>query len=97
MGVATNKLIAKIASRCAKPDGLLYVMAGREASFLAPLPIGMLPGVGEKTEVHLKRLGIRKVGDLSRFDEELLRITFGKTGTYLHNSAMGLGSGVPGW
>jgi len=92
VGLATNKLIAKVASRCAKPDGLLYVMAGREASFLAPLSIDFLPGVGEKTGLHMKRLGIRTIGQLSGFDEDLLRIAFGRTGAYLHNSAMGLGS-----
>jgi len=92
VGVATNKLIAKVASRCAKPAGILSIMAGHEAGFLSPLPIGILPGVGEKTGAHLKRLGIRRIGELARFDEELLRITFGKVGSYLHTSAMGLGS-----
>lgn len=96
VGVATNKLVAKVASRCAKPAGLLYVMSGHEASFLSPLPIGMLPGVGEKTQLHLKRLGIRRIGELARFDEELLRITFGRTGTCMHASAMGLGGELLG-
>jgi DNA polymerase-4 len=90
-GIATNKLVAKVASQSAKPAGLLYVMPGREAAFLAPLPIGALPGVGEKTEAHLTRLGIKKIGELARLDEELLRITFGRTGEFLHASAMGLG------
>jgi DNA polymerase-4 len=90
-GIATNKLVAKVASQCAKPAGLLYVMPGREAAFLAPLPIGALPGVGEKTEAHLGHLGIKKIGELARLDEELLRITFGRTGAFLHASAMGRG------
>jgi len=91
VGMASNKLVAKVASRCAKPSGLLYVMPGREASFLSPLPVGMLPGIGEKTGTHLRRLGIRRIGELARLDEELLRIAFGRTGSFLRASAMGLG------
>jgi DNA polymerase-4 len=58
IGIANSKVVAKVASEEAKPDGLLEVDEGEEAAFLAPLPIAKLPGVGPKTEGKLKRLGI---------------------------------------
>ena len=62
VGIASCKLVAKVASREAKPDGLLEVNAGKEAVFLAPLPIGRLPGVGKKTEGILRGLGVGTIG-----------------------------------
>ena len=65
VGVATTKLVAKIASDLRKPDGLVVVPAGEEAAFLAPLPIGRLWGVGEKTATALAEYGVRTIGDLA--------------------------------
>ena len=66
VGVAPTKLVAKLASRTAKPDGLVVVRAGEVDAFLDPLPVRALWGVGEKTAEVLGRLGVRTVGDLGR-------------------------------
>ena len=66
VGVAPIKLVAKLASRAAKPDGLVVVCAGEVDAFLEPLPVRALWGVGEKTAEVLGRLGVRTVGDLGR-------------------------------
>jgi len=68
VGVASNKLVSKIASDLRKPDGLVVVPPGTEAAFLAPLPIRRLWGVGAKTEESLFRLGVHTIGDLARLD-----------------------------
>ena len=58
VGIAGSKVVAKVASDLSKPDGLLEVAPGEERSFLAPLPIGKLPGIGKKTAQRIKGLGI---------------------------------------
>ncbi|MFC2048273.1 DNA polymerase IV, partial [Chloroflexota bacterium] len=65
IGIASSKVVAKVASDLSKPDGLLEVTRGEERSFLAPLPIAKLPGIGKKTERVLKGLGINTIGELS--------------------------------
>lgn len=71
-GIATNKLVAAIASKARKPKGFTVVAPGQEAAFLRPLSIGVLPGIGKKTEPRLVGLGLRTVGDvLERSDAEL--------------------------
>jgi DNA polymerase-4 len=65
VGVAGSKLVAKVASEKAKPDGLLEVAAGNESAFLAPLTIGEMPGIGRKTEGTLRGLGINTIGKLA--------------------------------
>ncbi len=77
-GLATNKLVAQIASKLRKPRGFVVVPAGTEADFLAPLPLGKLPGIGAKTEADLaERHGLRRVSDLFARDEPALRAAFG--------------------
>lgn len=72
MGIASNKLVAQIASKLRKPGGFVVVPPGGEAAFLEPLPLGKLPGVGQKTEEALARRGLRLVRDLfSRSGDEL--------------------------
>jgi len=95
IGVATSRLVAKISSDQAKPNGVLRVMPGQEARFLAPLDVRKVPGVGKVTEKNLHSLGIRKIGDLARFDEAFLESRFGKWGLALAGKARGLDAG--GW
>jgi DNA polymerase-4 len=76
-GVATNKLLAAIASKIRKPRGFTIVTPGTEAAFLAPLPIGVLPGIGRKTEERLKATGLHLVRDILRLTEDELHERFG--------------------
>lgn len=76
-GVATGKMIAKIASDSCKPDGLLTVAPGDEAAFLAPLPVGRLWGIGPKMQARLSVFGIGTVGELAALDEARMRELFG--------------------
>jgi DNA polymerase-4 len=93
VGLATNKLVAKVASELAKPNGLCAVLPGCEASFLAPLKIGRLPGVGETTKERLVALGVRRIGQLAQIDKELLVRAFGKMGLWLHERSNGIDTG----
>ena len=78
VGVAPNKLLAKLASEAAKPDGLVVVPADGILAFLHPLPVGALWGVGEKTYEVLARLGVRTVGDLAVLPGAVLDRVFGE-------------------
>ena len=90
LGVATNKLVAKIACGEGKPQGLVVVPPGQEAAFLAPFAIETLWGVGEATGRRLRGLGIRTIGELAeRTEAELLRL-FGEGGRHLRRAARGL-------
>jgi DNA polymerase-4 len=72
MGIASNKLVAQIASKLRKPRGFVVVLPGEEAAFMKPLALSRLPGIGAKTEAALARAGLRLVSDLfERSDEEL--------------------------
>jgi DNA polymerase-4 len=89
-GVATSKLVAKIASDLNKPDGLTVVAPGGEVDFLTPLPVSRLPGVGQTTERQLVLLGVRTIGDLARVPEEILVRKLGQAGSQLHAVAVGI-------
>jgi len=89
-GVATSKLVAKIASDIKKPDGLTIVPAGHESKFLAPLPIKRLWGVGRKTREALGLLGICTIGDIAALSPKLLEQKFGKHGRSLYHASLGL-------
>ena len=95
IGIAASRLVAKICSDQAKPNGVLWVVPGREAAFLAPLDVRRIPGVGKVSEKNLHALGIRKVGDLAKLDEAFLEQHFGKLGLALAGKAQGLDAG--GW
>jgi DNA polymerase-4 len=90
VGVATTKLVAKIASDLRKPDGLVVVDPGDEATFLAPLPIGRLWGVGEKTATALAEYGVRTIGDLAALPPDVVVRRFGKHGAALVERARGI-------
>ena len=76
-GIATNKLVAAIASKAHKPRGFTVVPPGTEAAYLAPLKVGVLPGVGKKSEAKLEAAGIRQVRDLFARPEHELEALFG--------------------
>ncbi|HEY4189486.1 MAG TPA: DNA polymerase IV, partial [Candidatus Limnocylindrales bacterium] len=89
VGVATTKLVAKIASELRKPDGLVVVPPGDEAAFLAPLPISRLWGVGGKTAEALRDFGVVTIGDLAALPPDALVRRFGKHGGSLVDRAVG--------
>lgn len=89
-GVASSKLVAKIASDLRKPDGFVMVAPGTEESFLKDLPIGKLWGVGKVTREELQQLGIRSIGDVRRFSLAYLSGKFGKLGEHLYLTARGI-------
>ena len=89
-GVAPNKFLAKIASDWRKPDGLFVIQPKDIATFLPPLPVGRIPGVGKVTEGRLERLGVRTVGDLQAFELADLEKSFGRYGLRLYELARGI-------
>ena len=90
-GVAPNKfLFAKIASDWRKPDGLFVIQPDDVETFLPPLPVGRLPGVGKVTEARLEKLGIQTVGDLLRMELSVLESRFGRHGHRLYQLARGI-------
>jgi DNA polymerase-4 len=95
VGIATSRLVAKVCSDQAKPNGMLWILPGSEAKFLAPLDVRKIPGVGRVFEKKLEEQGIRKVGDLAQREETWLRDHFGVLGLALAGKAKGLDAG--GW
>jgi DNA polymerase IV len=95
IGIAAARMVAKVASDQAKPNGILWVLPGEEARFLAPLEVRKIPGVGKVTEKNLHSHGIRKVGDLAALDEKFLREHFGQWGLALAGKSRGMDAG--GW
>ncbi len=90
LGVATNKLVAKVASDQDKPGGLTVVRPGDEAAFLAPLPVRVLWGVGPVTAAKLGQMGINTVGDLAQLPKEELQARFGRNGLAMARQAQGI-------
>src|ERR1700691_1630041 len=95
VGIGSSRLIAKVSSAQAKPNGVLWIVPGEEAKFLAPLDVREIPGVGKVMESQLHALGIKKVGDLARLEESELGERFGKWGLALAGKARGEDAG--GW
>ena len=90
VGIASNKLCAKVASDLRKPDGFVVVPRGGEAAFLAPLPLHRLWGVGPKTRQVLEDLGMRTIGDLAAADPALLEARLGEHGATIAQRAKGI-------
>lgn len=88
-GLARTRLVAKVASDQAKPRGLVWVPAGAEAKFLAPLGVRRIPGIGRVTEAALRATGIETVGQLALIPQERLEEFFGRWGTALSRKARG--------
>ena len=91
LGVASCKVVAKVASDARKPGGLTVVPAGRETAYLAPFAVRKLPGVGPKAEIRLARAGIETVGQLAALDDaELRSLLPGRVGLMLRDRARGI-------
>jgi DNA polymerase-4 len=95
IGISASRMVAKVASDQAKPNGVLWIIPGLESDFLAPLEVRKIPGVGKVAEKSLHALGIRKVGDLAQLDAAFLEQRFGKWGLALAGKSQGLDAG--GW
>jgi len=95
IGIGTSRLIAKVCSDQAKPNGVLWILPGREIEFLSPLDVRKIPGVGKVMEKRLQERGIVKVGDLAARDERWLEQNFGALGVALAGKSRGLDAG--GW
>jgi DNA polymerase-4 len=93
-GLASGKMVAKMATNAAKPNGYLQVLPGCEQDFLGPLPVGEIPGVGEHMLKNLNALGIIKISDLAAFPVQLLEKYFGKYGEILAQKATGAYAGT---
>ncbi len=94
IGAGSSRLIAKIGSGLAKPNGVLYVSPGAEAAFLAPLDIKKIPGVGKVMQRSLRKFGIHRIGQIADQDDRFLEKHFGKTGMALAGKARGQDAGA---
>ena len=95
IGVASSRLVAKIGSDQAKRNGVLWILPGTEAQWLAPLEVKRIPGVGKVTEKQLAEIGIKRIGDLAALEDGFLMRRFGKWGLALAGKAQGKDAG--GW
>jgi DNA polymerase-4 len=95
IGASLSRMVSKVASDQAKPNGILCIAPGQEAAFLAPLDVRKIPGVGKVMERTLHECGIRKVGDLARLEPRFLEQRFGQWGLALAGKSRGLDAG--GW
>ena len=89
-GLSCNKMMAKIATNAAKPNGYLQIPFGKEKEFLAPLTVDKIPGVGEHTHQVLKAMGIYTIGDVSKKNKEELEEKLGKWGIDLWHKSFGI-------
>ena len=89
-GLASNKMMAKMATNQAKPNGYLQIPFGKEKEFLAPLPVADIPGVGEQTNLILKSMGIVTIQDLYNAGETVLEERLGKWGADLWLKSQGI-------
>jgi DNA polymerase-4 len=89
-GVASVKMVAKIASDKNKPNGMTIVPPGTEREFLAPLPVGQLWGIGPKTLPRVEAAGVSTIGDVANLDERALYAIFGRGGTFYRDLALGI-------
>lgn len=91
VGIASNKILSKIASDMSKPDGLTVIEPGNAIKFIAKMEVEKIPGIGPKTRNSLRELGVTRIGDLAKFDLFRLIERFGKkTATFMYNAANGI-------
>jgi len=96
IGLASNKTIAKIAVNQVKPAGTIFIPHGTEFTYLAPLDIGVIPGVGKKTGDYLREKGFKKVSDIQQKSEKDILDILGSHGSWIYQVAIGRGSDVIG-
>jgi len=96
IALSSNTAIAKIAANRVKPNGVIFVPHGTEASYLEPFDINVIPGIGKKTEEYLRNKGFQKVADLQAKTEQQLQHILGKHGAWIFRASRGLGSDVIG-
>ena len=89
IGISGSRLVSKIASDQAKPNGILWILPESEAAFLAPLPVSKIPGVGKVTGAALGQMGVRTIGDLARLQRSFLESALGQYGISLSALARG--------
>lgn len=92
IALSSNKVISKIATGCVKPEGCITIEHGLEKEFLAPLDISVIPGVGKKTELELRKYDINLIRDIQKLSPQTLADILGEHGGYFHRTAMGVGS-----
>ena len=92
-GLSINKMLAKMATNEAKPNGQYMIESGKEQEFLDPKPVGKIPGCGEKTVEFLNSKGIVTIYDLRQFSMQAMQQMLGKQGSYLWNRAHGIDNG----
>ena len=90
LGIGTNKMMAKIASKHAKPEGILEILPNMEEIFLDSMEVGIIPGVGPKTRERLKIIGVRSINELKKISEKELISRFGIHGEGLYKRARGI-------
>ncbi len=90
LAISSSKLVSKIAVGEAKPNGLVQIEAGKEAEFLAPLPINAMPGIGKATGREMNRLGFKTLGQIAAADESFLKQHFGTWGSEFKKLALGI-------
>ena len=89
IGIGANKLVARVATSFAKPNGLAAIRAGYESDFFAPLPLRALPGIGRRTADRLAEYNLHTLGDLRRVPKDVLTATFGVHGDALYRHCRG--------
>ena len=94
IGIGTSRLMAKICSDQAKPNGVLYVLPGQESRFLAPLDVGRIPGVGKVAKARLNEMGVTHIRDLQSLEESVLEETLGTWATSLIGKSRGQDAGA---
>jgi DNA polymerase-4 len=94
IALSSNKVISKIATGCVKPEGCITIEHGLEKEFLAPLDINVIPGVGKKTELELRKYDINHIRDIQRLTKRTMEDILGDHGGYFHRVAMGIGSDI---
>ena len=94
IALSSNKVVSKIATGTVKPAGIIYVEHGLEKDFLSPLSIDVIPGVGKKTELELRKFDINFIRDIQKMPQSTIETILGDHGNYIYRTAMGIGGDI---